>query len=93
MLQSLFLKILFIFRERGREGEREGEKQQCVVDSHMRPPLGTWPTAQACTLTGNRTGDPLLHGPHSLHRATPARADYGLKNEVINESRIRELLL
>ena len=25
---------LFIFRERGREGEREGEKQQCVVASH-----------------------------------------------------------
>ena len=33
-----FLKILFnIFRERGREGEREGEKYQCVVDSHMAP--------------------------------------------------------
>ena len=25
---------LFIFRERGREGEREGEKHQCVVASH-----------------------------------------------------------
>ena len=24
---------LFIFRERGREGEREGEKHQCVIDS------------------------------------------------------------
>ena len=31
-----FKKILFIyFRERGREGEREGEKHQCVVASHM----------------------------------------------------------
>ena len=32
-----FLKrfYLFIFRERGREGEREGEKHQCVVDSHV----------------------------------------------------------
>ena len=31
-----FLKrfYVFIFRERGREGEREGEKQQCVVASH-----------------------------------------------------------
>ena len=35
----LFLKILFIFRERGREGEREGEKHQCVVASCM-PPIG-----------------------------------------------------
>ena len=33
---SLFKKdfiYLFIFRERGREGEREGEKHQGVVDS------------------------------------------------------------
>ena len=26
--------IVFIFRERGREGGREGEKNQCVVASH-----------------------------------------------------------
>ena len=26
----IFLKILFIFRERGREGEREGEKHRCL---------------------------------------------------------------
>ena len=34
MLQ-IFFKIfyLFIFRERGREGKREGEKHQCVVAS------------------------------------------------------------
>ena len=32
-----FLKILFIFRER--EGEREGEKHQCVLASCM-PPTG-----------------------------------------------------
>ena len=34
-----FLKILFIFRERVREGEREGEKHHCVVASHV-PPTG-----------------------------------------------------
>ena len=27
------------------------------------PLLGTWPTTQACALTGNRTGDPLVHRP------------------------------
>ena len=32
-------KILFIFRELGREGERDGEKHQCVVASHV-PPTG-----------------------------------------------------
>ena len=30
---------LFIFRERGREGERDGEKHQCVVHSRA-PPTG-----------------------------------------------------
>ena len=30
---------LFIFRERGREGEREGEKHHCVIASHT-PPTG-----------------------------------------------------
>ena len=30
---------LFIFRERVREGEREGEKHQCVVALHV-PPTG-----------------------------------------------------
>ena len=41
----IFLKILFllfIFRERGREGEREGEKDQGVVAFHT--PL-TWDLA------------------------------------------------
>ena len=38
---------LFIFRERGREGEREGEKYQCVVASRA---LGMWPATQACAL-------------------------------------------
>ena len=36
-LICVFLKNLFIFRQRGREVEREGEKHQCVVASHMTP--------------------------------------------------------
>ena len=28
---------LFIFRERAKEGERKGEKHQCVVVSHVPP--------------------------------------------------------
>ena len=27
------------------------------------PLLGTWPATQACALTGNRTGDPLVRRP------------------------------
>ena len=33
------LFIYLFFREKGREGEREGEKHQCMVASHM-PPTG-----------------------------------------------------
>ena len=51
---------LFIFRQRGRVGERKGEKHQCVVASSA-PLLGVWPTTQACALPGNRTGEPLIH--------------------------------
>ena len=36
--RSLFLKFYsFIFRERGKEGERQGEKHQCVDASRMPP--------------------------------------------------------
>ena len=35
----LVLKILFTFRKRRRVGEREGEKHQCMVASHV-PPIG-----------------------------------------------------
>ena len=29
------------------------------------PLLGTWPATQACALTGNWTGDPLVHRPRT----------------------------
>ena len=35
----LFFFILFYFLQRGREGEREGEKHQCVIASFV-PPTG-----------------------------------------------------
>ena len=39
-LISFFLRFyLFTFKQRGREGEREGEKPQCVVAS-CAPPAG-----------------------------------------------------
>ena len=61
-IKKILRLYLFIFTQREREGEREGEKHQCVVAFH-RPQLGTWPTTQACALTGNRTGDPLVCRP------------------------------
>ena len=38
--------------------------------------LGTWPTTQACTLTGNRTRYPWFTVQHSIHGATLNRAMY-----------------
>ena len=57
-----FLRFyLFIFRERGREGEREGNINMWLP--LVCPPLGTRPATQACALTGNQTGDPLVCKP------------------------------
>ena len=38
-LKTFFKKILFIFGKRGKEGEKEREKHQCVVASSA-PPTG-----------------------------------------------------
>ena len=55
-----FLRFyLFIFRERGREGER-GEEYLCGCLScapYWRPD----PQPRQCALPGNQTGDPLVH--------------------------------
>ena len=56
----LFLKILFIFRERGREGEREGEKHQCVVASCM-PPIGDLACDPGMCPDWELNRDPLVH--------------------------------
>ena len=70
----LFLKIilfyLFIFRERGRKGERGGGKHQCVVISHESP-TGDLPITQACALTGNEISNALVCSLHSIHWVTP----------------------
>ena len=67
----LFLKIfyLFICGEMGREGEREGEKHQCVCT-----PTGDLAYKPGMCPDWNRTGDPLVHSLCSIHQAIPARA-------------------
>ena len=56
-----FKFYLFIFR--GEERGKERERNISVWLPLERPLLGTWPATQACALTGNRTGDPLVHRP------------------------------
>ena len=58
-VSSFFKEYLFIFGNRGREGEREEEKHQLVA-SCMCPDQGPKPESLACALTGNGTGDLLL---------------------------------
>ena len=72
----LCLKILFLFLERGKGREKEKERNINVWLPLTWPPLGTWPTTQACALLGNQNGDPLVHSPCWIHWATPARAIY-----------------
>ena len=69
-----FKYFIYLFLERGTGREKERERNINVWLPLMWPPLGTWPATQACALTGNRTGYPLVHSPHSVHWATPTRA-------------------
>ena len=69
--QNLFILsfCLFIFRERGREGEREEEEHRCVRDTRIgcMPPAGV----QACALTGNGICDPSVRTQASAQSTEP----------------------
>ena len=60
--RNTFLKrfYFYLFLERGEGREKERERNTNVWVPFMRPLLGTWPATQACALTGNRSGDPLV---------------------------------
>ena len=59
----LFLRFyLFIFRQRGREGEREGMKHQCVVALSV-PPLGDLGPNPGICPHWESTSDPLVCRP------------------------------
>ena len=66
-LKDIFLLIFkrfysFIFRQRGRKGERK-ERNISVCLPLEHPRLGTWPSNQAYALTGNQTGNSLVLRP------------------------------
>ena len=73
-----FLKILFIFRERGREGERN-----INVWLPLTCPMGTWSATQASTLTGNQTGDPLVRSPELNPLSLTSQGSFILYFEVL----------
>ena len=53
---NIFLKVFYFQRGEGREKEREKNINVWLPLILLK----TWPATQACTLTGNRTGDPLF---------------------------------
>ena len=60
------LHLFFFFKDciyfwREEKGGRKRERNINVCLPLVCPLLGTWPVTQACALTGNRTGDPLVY--------------------------------
>ena len=58
----MFLRFNLLI-ERGERREKGRERNINVWLPLVCPLQGTQPATQACALTGNRTGDPLLHKP------------------------------
>ena len=51
---NLFFKdFVYLFLDKGEWKEKERERNISLWLPLMRPLLGTWPTTQACALTGN----------------------------------------
>ena len=58
-----FKGFIYLFLERVDGKKKERERNIYVWLLLTCPPLGTWPTTQACALTGNWTSNPLVHRP------------------------------
>ena len=70
-----FLRFyLFIFRQRGRVGEKEGEKHPCVVASHLSRTGDPACNPGMCPWLGIELATLWFTGQRSIHWATPARA-------------------
>ena len=66
---------LFIFRGRGRGGEREGERHPCMAAScHLPPYWGPGPQPRHVPWLGIELVTLWFSGQNSIHWATPARA-------------------
>ena len=57
----IYIYFIYLLERKGRKEERERNITVWLPLVHTL--LGTWPATQACALTRNRTGDPLVHRP------------------------------
>ena len=62
-LEALLSLFLFFFLRFYLFISRERKRNINVQSPLVRPLPETWPTTQACSLTGNRTGDSEVHRP------------------------------
>ena len=81
ILFTYYFFILLLILERGREGERKGEKHGCeretsVVCLHT-PQLGTKRATSTRALTGNQTGDLLVC------RITPSQLSHAGQGDIL----------
>ena len=69
LIHNSFFKKYFIyfFRERGREGEREGEKHRCVVASHAPPTQDLTGNPGMCPAWESNQQSLGSHGQHPIH--------------------------
>ena len=89
-IDFLFFFLIYLFLERKEGKEKVRERNINVWLPLVHTLLGTWPSTQACALTENQTGHPLVCSPHSIHWATPARLVPVIFNEVLYIYRAEE---
>ena len=75
LLSKMFIFFKDLFLERGREGEREEEKHQCVVAFHVPPTGGIASNPGMCPRLGIEPVTLWFTAWHSIHWATPAMAE------------------
>ena len=91
-----FQDFIDLFLEKGARKEKERERNIDVWLLLMHLPLGTWLATQACALTGNQTGDPLVRrsalSPLS-HTCQGPSAFFKITNQLINFPSFHGLLI
>ena len=65
--EMFFKDFIYLFLERGREGEREGEKHQCVVASCATSPGDMACNPGMCSRMGIELVTLWFIGWHSIH--------------------------
>ena len=84
LILILFFKyFIYLFLERGREGEREGEKQQCVVASCVPANGDLAHNPGMCSRLGIEPMTLWFTSQHSIHWAIPARTYFYFKAKQI----------